>query len=61
LLVDPREIADRYQVAVSNYLNQLKSMVLESAVDYHSITIDENYEQVLFRFLARRSKTRGVR
>ncbi len=61
VFADPSEIVDRYHHAVSNYLSELKSIVLESAVDYHQITIDEDYEQALFRFLARRSKSRGVR
>lgn len=61
VFADPSEIIDRYQSAVQGYLQDLKSIVLESAVDYHRITIDEDYEQALFRFLTRRAKSRGVR
>ncbi len=61
VFADPSEIADRYQAAVSQYLSELKSIVLESSIDYHQITIDEDYEQALFRFLAHRNKSRGVR
>jgi uncharacterized protein (DUF58 family) len=61
VFADPSEIADRYQSAVSQYLTELKSIVLESSTDYHQVTIDEDYEQALFRFLARRNKSRGVR
>lgn len=61
VFADPSELVDRYQAAVSGYLSELKSIVLESSVDYHQITIDEDYERALFRFLARRSKARGVR
>lgn len=61
VFADPSEIVDRYQTAVNDYLRNLRNMVLESAVDYHQITIDQDYEQALFRFLARRSKARGVK
>ena len=61
VFADPSEIVDRYHSAVASYLGDLKKIVLESAVDYHQITIDEDYEKALFRFLARRSKSRGVR
>ena len=61
VFADPSEIIDRYQSAVQGYLKDLKSIVLESAVDYHQITIDQDYEQALFRFLTRRAKNRGVR
>lgn len=61
VFADPSEIADRYQRAVADYLREIKSIVLESAIDYHRISVDEDYEQVLLRFLAGRTKTRGVR
>jgi uncharacterized protein (DUF58 family) len=61
IFAEPNEIADRYLKAVSVYLEDLKHVVLESAADYHRITIDENYEQVLVRFLVGRTRTRGVR
>jgi len=43
------------------YLDQMKKVVLESAVDYHRVTIDENYEQVLVRFLVGRAQGKGLR
>ena len=36
--------------ALSGYLARVEQVVLESAVDYHRVTIDEDYEQVLVRF-----------
>jgi hypothetical protein len=33
--------------------------VLESAIDYHRVSVDENYEEVLLRFLAAKTKSRG--
>jgi hypothetical protein len=61
LLADPSDITDRYQKALEDYLQQVRKIVLESAVDYHRITIDEDYEQVLLRFLSGRLRGRGLR
>jgi uncharacterized protein (DUF58 family) len=61
IFAEPNEIAERYHKAVATYLADLHQVVLESAVDYRRITIDEDYEQVLIRFLVGRTRTRGVR
>jgi len=61
IFAEPNEIADRYHKAVSGYLAGLQQVVLESAVDYHRVTLDENYEQVLIRFLVGRTRSRGMR
>jgi uncharacterized protein (DUF58 family) len=61
IFAEPNEIAERYLKAVGGYLEALQQVVLESAVDYHRVTIDEDYEQVLLRFLVGRAQTRGVR
>jgi uncharacterized protein (DUF58 family) len=61
IFAEPTEIAERYHKAVSNYLTRLNEVVLESAVDYHRVTLDDDYEQVLIRFLVGRTRSRGVR
>jgi uncharacterized protein (DUF58 family) len=61
LFAEPNEIAERYQRALGLYLEALRGVMLESAVDYHRVTIDEDYEQVLIRFLVGRTRARGVR
>jgi uncharacterized protein (DUF58 family) len=61
VFADPSEIIDRYRQALDQYLGELRAIVLESAIDYHRITIDEDYELVLLRFLAGRNKARSVR
>ncbi len=61
IFAEPNEIADRYQKALGDYLAGLKQVVLESAVDYHRVTLEEDYEQVLIRFLVGRTRSRGVR
>jgi uncharacterized protein (DUF58 family) len=61
IFAEPNDIADGYQKALADYLDGLHGVVLESAVDYHRITIDEDYEQVLMRFLVGRTRSKGVR
>ncbi len=61
IFAEPNEIADRYQKALGGYLDGLKQVVLESAVDHHWVSIDENYEQVLMRFLVGRARSKGGR
>jgi uncharacterized protein (DUF58 family) len=61
VFAEPNEIAERYHKAVGGYLEQLQQVVLESAVDYHRVALDEPYEQLLIRFLVGRTRAKGVR
>ncbi|WP_373653491.1 MULTISPECIES: DUF58 domain-containing protein [unclassified Schlesneria] len=61
IFAEPNDIADRYDKALQLYLKDLKQVVLESAIDYHRISIDEDYEQVLVRFLVSRAQVKGMR
>jgi hypothetical protein len=61
VFAEPNEIAERYHKVLREYLEQLKTVVLESAVDYQRVTIDEDYEKVLMRFLVGRTRTKGAR
>ena len=61
IFAEPTDIARRYQAALEQYLAGLKQVVLESAVDYHRVTIDEDYEKVLVRFLMSRAQAKGLR
>jgi uncharacterized protein (DUF58 family) len=61
IFAEPSEIAVRYQKALDEYLLGLKSVVLESAIDYSRVTIDEHYEKVLVRFLMSRAQVKGLR
>ncbi|MGC8642119.1 MAG: DUF58 domain-containing protein, partial [Isosphaeraceae bacterium] len=61
LFAEPNEIADRYHKALDGYLELLKQVVLESAVDYQRVGIDDDYEQVLMRFLVGRARGRRAR
>jgi uncharacterized protein (DUF58 family) len=59
IFAEPNDIAERYHKAVQIYLASLRQIVLESAVDFHAVSLDEDYEQVLARFLVGRSRGRG--
>ncbi|MGH7194678.1 MAG: DUF58 domain-containing protein, partial [Candidatus Saccharimonadales bacterium] len=61
IFAEPNAIAERYLAALRLYLEALKQIVLETAVDYHRVRIDEHYESVLGRFLVGRTRTRGTR
>ena len=61
VFAEPNEIADRYHKVLEEYLAQIKQIMLESAMDYHRVTIDEDYEKVLMRFLVGRTRAKGAR
>jgi uncharacterized protein (DUF58 family) len=61
VFAEPNEIAERYQRALDAYREGLQQVVRESAVDYHCVTIDDDYEQTLIRFLVGRTRSRGLR
>ena len=61
IFAEPNDIADRYDKALQEYLAKLKQVVLESAIDYQRVQIDESYEQALVRFLIGRAQAKGMR
>ena len=61
IFAEPNDIADRYNKALTRYLADLKQVVLETAIDYHRVTIEEDYEQALVRFLVGRAQAGGLR
>jgi uncharacterized protein (DUF58 family) len=61
IFAEPNEIADRYQKAISRYLRDMKQIAAETGVDYHRVSIDEPFDQMLMRFLVGRARGGGVR
>ena len=61
IFTEPNEIAERYGKALAAYLDGLKRVVLETAVDYHRVALDEDYEAVVARFLIGRARLKGGR
>lgn len=56
MLVDPTTMARQYRDAVQTWLEEIKQIVRQSAVDYHRVSIEEHYGDVLVRFLLARKK-----
>jgi uncharacterized protein (DUF58 family) len=61
IFAEPNDISARYHRALQEYQQALKQAVLESAIDYHRVLLDESYEQALMRFLIGRSQGGGLR
>ncbi len=61
IFAEPNEIYDRYQKALSGYLAEMTRIVKAAAIDYHRVSIDEDYEKVLLRFLSARTRSGGLR
>lgn len=61
IFAEPNDIADRYHQAMKTYLEDIRKVALESGLDYQPIKINEDYEQVLMRFLVGRANRRGGR
>lgn len=61
LLVEPSVIRTEYEAVVKKYLEGLDTAVREAAIDYHRVTIDEPYDDVLARFLLGRTPRRARR
>jgi uncharacterized protein (DUF58 family) len=55
IFAEPNDISDRYHKAIKTYLDDLRQVVLESAIDFHQVMLDEDYEHVLTRFLVGRT------
>ncbi len=59
VLADPTVIVRQYHRSLEKYLTSLDETVRDSAVDYHRIRIDEQYDNVLARFLLSRLPKRA--
>jgi uncharacterized protein (DUF58 family) len=61
LFADPLDIASRYQQALSAWLGAIRGIVLEQGIDHQQVSLDEDCEKVLARFLVGRATARGRR
>lgn len=61
VFADPVEISQRYHKALDSYLQSLRKLVLETAVDYRRISIDAAYVQELTKYLVDRAYARRAR
>ncbi|MDA1015962.1 MAG: DUF58 domain-containing protein [Planctomycetota bacterium] len=51
MLVDPSVIAPRYRKAVGQYLEDLKQVIRDAVIDYHRVGVEQDYGEVLAKFL----------
>lgn len=56
VLADPSIVASDYRRAVQGYLEDLKQIMRDSAVDYRRVTLDQHYGDVLSKFLVERAR-----
>lgn len=61
LFVDPVEIADRYHQAITQYLADLRRIMLETGVDYRRVLMDQPYDKTTRDFLVDRAHQRRMR
>jgi uncharacterized protein (DUF58 family) len=61
VFAESNDIADRYHTALGRYLEAVHQAAIETAVDYHRVRIDADYEQVLLNFLIGRTRAGSVR
>ena len=61
LFADPLDISARYQQALATWLGAIRGIVLEQGIDHHQMSLDEDCEKVLARFLVGRATARGRR
>jgi len=55
LLADPSIVASDYRNAVRQYLDDLKVIMRDAAVDYQRLSVDQHYGDVLAKFLLERA------
>ena len=55
LLADPSIVASDYRKAVRQYLDDLKVIMRDAAVDYQRLSVDQHYGDVLAKFLLERA------
>ena len=61
LFADPLDISARYQQALATWLGAIRGIVLEQGIDHAQVSLDEDCEKVLARFLVGRATARGRR
>ena len=58
VLADPSIVANDYRKAVQEYLAGIKDVMRDAAVDYQRLSLDQNYGDVLAKFLMGRAPKR---
>jgi uncharacterized protein (DUF58 family) len=61
LFADPLDIQARYRQALEAWLGAIRRIVLEQGIDHHQVSLDDDCEKLLARFLVGRATARGKR
>ena len=61
VLADPSLVGKKYREVVRQYLTDLDEVIRTTGVDYHRVTLKENYDDVIAKFLLGRVQKRGRR
>jgi len=61
MMVDPALIARRYREVVKTYLADIDEIIRTTGADYHRITLETPYDDVLAKFLLARLQSKGRR
>ncbi|MFK7817116.1 MAG: DUF58 domain-containing protein [Planctomycetaceae bacterium] len=56
LLADPSLVSKQYRKAVEIYMEELAGVIRDTGIDYQRVSIEENYGEVLARFLLGRAR-----
>ena len=59
IVAEPELIQERYRAAVARHSAALQAGVAQCQIDFHEVSTDEDYEQVLVRFLTQRLGIQG--
>ncbi len=58
VLADPSIVAGEYRKAIQQYLDDLKTVMRDAAVDYQRLSLDQHYGDVFAKFLLERAPKR---
>lgn len=61
VFADPLDVAAAYRQALLAWLDAIRGIVLEQGIDHRQVSLDEDLEKVLARFLVGRATARGRR
>ncbi len=54
IMADPSLVSKQYQQAITGYLADLETVMLDAAIDYHRVNLRDPVDQILARFLVGR-------
>ena len=54
IMADPSLVSKQYQQAITGYLADLETVMLDAAIDYHRVNLRDPVDEILARFLVGR-------